>query len=304
MSCPSTEPSRPAAPRSLGPRTQGCGALRLATALTAGALLSAVSIQGPGCSASQDRRTTGAAAGESQPPSTAAGGTGVLPRDGDSPDATLQPESGEVAARAQVDALLLAHRVRPGETLEVRLLGTIGPDGSWALDSIEVRQEPGRVVIEPRIRRVAGDFFIQMVIPLDHTVSLELQPGDHRIEVLARQGVLVDTVTVTPDARRAPPTLEFGEVRPWGAGAETLEAVEFRAAVDDGWIDRLQIREVSGGRETGWRPPDQIQRVGAALEGSMTVRRPSGDPERRFEARAIDGQGASSQVAEIVLPSR
>jgi hypothetical protein len=218
--------------------------------------------------------------------------------------APARADKSGVDSLASVERLLLAHHVRPDEPLAVRLLGTVGPNGSWALDAVEVQRTPGRIVLVPRVRRVPGDFFIQMVIPLDHTVSLDLPAGRHRVEVRCREGTLGDSVSVALQASRAQPQVRFERGEPVETGTEIVVPVRLRAEVADGFVDRVEIRSVSGRMESPWQAPEAVERDGPALAGSQSIRRPSGDPERRVEARAIDGQGQVSATATLVLPAR
>ena len=280
---------------------------RAASALAAGCLLAGFWVAGSGCARSGDQPPASGSDRGSQA-AVRTPGTGSAVPGSDRADAgSPEVEPPVTSERAQVEHVLLAHRVRSGEPLAVRLLGTIGPDGSWALDSVLVRQEPGRVVIEPRVRRVPGDFFIQMVIPLDHTVAVELPAGEYKIEVREQERTLDDTILVGADVQRAAPAVRLapatGEplAAPGGIGVYTRS---FRAEVEDGWIDRVEVREIVAGRETPWRVPEAVERDGAALQGTITVRQAPGDPERRLEVRAVDGQGAVSQPAEFVLPAR
>lgn len=215
------------------------------------------------------------------------------------------PDDGTL--RATVDLALMAHHVRPGESLAVRLVGTVGPDGSWALDEVAVRREPDRIVLEPRLRRVQGDMFIQMVIPLDHTVKLTLPPGAHRIVVLQHGAALVDTVVVSSETRRTPPVVELppaDAARTVVMPQETVVSLPCTARVADGWIDRIEVRDRARGQEGPWHAPEMVQRVeNGAVRATLTVRRPAGDPARRVEVRAIDGQGDVSAVASVQLPA-
>lgn len=211
--------------------------------------------------------------------------------------------AGERAAPellATVEQLLLAHRVAPEESLAVRLLGTVGPDGSWALDRVEVVRAPGEVRIVPRVRRVPGDFFIQMVMPLDHALDLPpLGAGQHRIVVEHRGGTLADTVVVRGGVRRAAPEVRLEAAPGTAAGTELVVPVQVEARVADGFVDRVQVRDGDG----PWREPEFSRREAGSLYAGFSVRRPAADGARRLAARAVDGQGSAAS-ATLVLPAR
>jgi len=208
--------------------------------------------------------------------------------------------------RAAVDEVLLAHAIRPDESLGVHLNGTVGADGSWALDSVHVALRPdGAVVVEPRVRRVAGDNFIQMVIPLDVTVRVPLRPGMQRVIVQGKDQAIESEVRVAADARRAAPSLRLEGAAPVAVGADAVVNVSVTATVADGFVERIEVREVAGGTASAWRAPDFVERAASATrQGTVSIRRPAGDTARRVEARAVDGQNAVSETAVIELPSR
>jgi hypothetical protein len=203
--------------------------------------------------------------------------------------------------RAAVEQMLAARHVRPDEKLAVRLLGTVGPDGSWALDGVDVQREPGRCVLVPRVKRVPGDFFVQMVVQLDHTVILELPAGKTRVEAQGRDSVLVCNVEVAPDVRRDPPNVRCQPSTTAPAGVDSIVTLQIDAEVADGFVDRVEVREVSAGTTTEWRAADFTQREESGVRASVTIRRPRKDAERRVEARVTDGQGVTATTT-FVLP--
>lgn len=201
---------------------------------------------------------------------------------------------------ATVEQLLLAHRLAPEETLAVRLLGTVGPDGSWALDRVDVVRVPGEVRIVPQVRRVPGDFFIQMVMPLDHALDLPpLAAGRHRIVVEHTGGALADTVVVATGVRRPGPEVHLQAAPGAMAGTELVVPVQVEARAADGFVERVEWRDGDG----PWRAPEFSRRDGAGLQAGFTVRRPAGDEARRLAARVVDGQ-RSAATATLVLPAR
>jgi hypothetical protein len=269
------------------------------------AIVSSAWVLGAGCGGRNEAGSgeSGHGAGEAARQTPATGEEASM-SDGSEGGAT---GSDDASLRASVELALMAHHVRPDESLAVRLMGTVGPDGSWALDKVDVRREGNRIVLDPRVRRVEGDMFIQMVIPLDHTMKLALGAGTHRIQVLRRGAALVDTVVVSPDAQRALPVVELGPLPTlfeMGPGRVGIVPVPFDVRVTDGWIDRVEWREVAAGRPGPWRAPEVVERpLPWEARGTLTVRRPAGDPVRRVEVRAFDGQGDVSHVTTIELPA-
>jgi hypothetical protein len=154
---------------------------------------------------------------------------------------------------------------------------------------------------------VPRDYFLQRVIPLDHTVSVELEAGEYALEVRDRERTVTDSVRVSADAPRAAPVVQLEPAAggpATGPDAARVYTRGFRAEVADGWIERVELREIAGGQTTPWRAPEAVQRDGAALQGTISVRQAPGDPARRIEIRAVDGQGAVSPPVEIALPAR
>jgi hypothetical protein len=205
---------------------------------------------------------------------------------------------------AAVEAVDVVAAVTPAETLRVRLRGVVGADGSWAADGVGVRRAGDRVVLEPRVKRVPGSYFIQMVIPLDVTVPLVLGVGRWTLEVRGKgTAAWTRQVEVVSGARRAPPVvrLEPGPAAAVDGGA--MLPVRVRAESDGGWVARLEVRGF-GAEPQVWRDPGTALPEGAALVADVGVLRPPGDGARRIEARAVDGQGTSSEIAVLELPAR
>lgn len=213
------------------------------------------------------------------------------------PDRPQDPARGELVA--EVDQLLMAHRVAPGESLAVRLLGSIGPDGSYVLESLDVETRPGHVVIHPRVRRQPGDAFISMVLPLDRTVKLRLATGRHIVEV----GGLQEVVEVAAGALRPPPEVRIESRPPVATGVELVVPVEIEARAGDGFVDRIEVRERTAAGESSWRDAESTQRQDEVLRAWITIRRPAGDSVRTLEVRAVDGQGDVAG-SRLVLEAR
>jgi hypothetical protein len=214
------------------------------------------------------------------------------------------PKPVAVDELAVVERIHCAHAIAPDETLAVRLSGSIGPDGSWALDRVAVERTQDGVVLIPRVRRVAGDMFIQMVIPLDHIERLALSPGTHRVRGRGRGGELEEVVRVEPGVVRAPPEVTLRTAPAVQQGEQEWISVTTTARCEDGFIARVEMRQVGAG-DGPWTAPESMQAEGDSVMAWFTVRRPPGDARRRIEVRAVDGQGeATSPPAALVLPAR
>jgi len=142
-------------------------------------------------------------------------------------------------------------------------------------------------------------------VPLEHTLHLHLPRGQSVLEVRGRERTLVERIEVEPGTRRPPPetSLQAGAATP--ADAELIVPITIVARAGDGFVQRIEVRETAGARAGAWHAPESVQREAAALHAWISVRRPAGDPERRIEARAVDGQGAVDPTpAVLVLPKR
>jgi len=201
---------------------------------------------------------------------------------------TLSPE---------VDALLMAHVITPEESLSVRLLGTVGPSGAYSLKDVPVSISGDQVFIMPNVRQAKEGNFIQMVIPLDHTLKLALPLGTWNVQVLAKQGTLAETVVVQADAQRSPPStrIELGD-----AAASEQISVRLRGECADGYVNRIEIRTIESGKAGAWQAAQEVSRQGGAIECMATL--PRSTAEMILEARSIDGQGvADASPARLTL---
>jgi hypothetical protein len=240
-----------------------------------------------------------------------AGGCGPSAKPGNG-DGTAGKPTREAAMRdvpapdslASVEQVLAARTIRPDETLAVHLRGIIGSDGSWALDRIDVRAMPGGALVIPRVRRVPGDMFIQMVIPLDTTVRVALPAGTQRVTVLGREGEIPVDVEVTTAARRTVPMVRIDAASAVEVGGDAIVPLHVEASVADGWVERVELREVTAGESGAWQAPEMVEPTPTGLRASFSVRRPAGDPARHVEVRAIDGQGVTSEPSRVDLPPR
>ncbi len=219
----------------------------------------------------------------------------------------VAPERQDVALTelADIERVLCAHQIAPSESLAVRLVGTIGPNGSWALDRVDVERSADGVLITPHVRRVAGDNFIQMVMPLDRVERVMLPAGTHRVRVRGRERTLEEVVRVEPGVLRAAPEVTLRSAPAVQQGDLEIVNVNVIAHVADGFVARVEVREVVGAGAGAWQPPSYVQTDGDSTVAVVTVRRPAGDRERRIDVMAIDGQGGSSKPpASLLLPAR
>ena len=201
------------------------------------------------------------------------------------------PASGDATVlRAEVQEVLCARHIAPSESLRVRVLGVIGPNGAYSLEAMRVNQQAGRVVVDPRVRRAEGGMYIQMLIPLDSTLALVLPPGTHVLEVLGTSPSFTAEVQVTAAADRAAP--ETSSEPAAASGGQ----VWLQGTTAEGWVEAIEWRvEGAGGP---WQRAEEIERRGAGLR--CVARAPAGT---RIEARAVDGQGvADPSPATLRLP--
>lgn len=205
---------------------------------------------------------------------------------------------------ATIESVEAARQVAADETLRVRLRGVVGPDGSWAADTVLVRHDGQHIVIEPRVRRVPGEMFIQMVIPLDVVVAVPLAAGTWMLEARGRGGVQrIDNIEVGAGLERVPPVVELEAATAQVVDGGAMLPIRVRAKPSDGWIARIEVRGF-GSDPQQWRDPGPALPEGSSLVADFGVLRPPGDAPRRIEARAVDGQGGTSAVATLELPAR
>jgi hypothetical protein len=203
---------------------------------------------------------------------------------------------------ADLDAAFFCHAISPEESLAVRLLGTVGPDGSWSLDEVRVEPSDAGVVVLPVVRHTQADLAIQMIIPLDLVLRLHLDPGVQTIEVRGRNRTQVDSVLVVMDVGRPPPETRL-ELEAGLAPGRIL--VRFEGVTGDGFVNALEFREVGGRGTAEWLPFEGAERRGASLVGSLQLELPPPGESRQVEARAIDGQGVADPTpATVELPTR
>ncbi len=212
--------------------------------------------------------------------------------------------NGKVSAAravAQVDAVLHAHVLAPSESLAVRLLGTVGPDGNWSLQELRVERTDTGVRITPVVQQGSARQVIQMVLSLDRVVWVHLPEGTHTVEVKGRDSTFTDRVQVAPGLTRPPPETRMA-YQVVTAGVRALDFITFDALPGDGFIEAIEIRETRAGGPGAWRRLEDCQREGANLSGRLQVQ--ENDDLHTIESRAVDGQGdRDPQPALINLSS-
>lgn len=233
---------------------------------------------------------TGACGGARQVPPAQAEGTKMNPHD-----------SVEVGV-AQVDAVLLARVLAPGESLVVRLLGLVGPDGSWSLAKVNVEPFDGGVRLTPVVHHRPGGNVIQMLIPLDEEVSVSLGNGVQKVEVRGRDSTFVESVRVGPGAKRLPPDTRLG-YQVVSSGLRSQDFVVFETLPGDGFVESIEYREIRPDGPGPWQALQGCEREGARLRGRLFVN-PESDMVA-IEARAISGQGdVDPEPASLNLPKK
>lgn len=226
--------------------------------------------------------------------------------------AACNGHSGEVGAkgsgvsqlRAVVNEILSASQVAPGESLRVRLSGTVGPNGAYSLGEVRVTRERQRIVIEPLVNRQEDGNFIQMLIPLEHTLALALPAGRYTLEVRGEGTARTKDVVVGASAKRAAPETRAELMRNDGGRVVSLVGDS-----PDGFVERVEFRLLAGTAEGGgaadreadanatWSPATVVERSGGTLRCLVQVPAAAG---QRLEARAVDGQGVVDPSPALV----
>lgn len=201
---------------------------------------------------------------------------------------------------AQVDAVLHARVLSASESLAVRLLGMVGPDGSWSLAEVAVDTIPGGVRLTPIVQHRPGGNVIQMLIPLDEEVRVPLQSGVQRVVVRGRDSTFTETVRVGPGAGRVPPDTHLG-YQVVTSGIHSHQFVVFESFPGDGFVAAIEYREFRAAGPGPWQRLEGCQREGARLSGRMPVSMES--DVLKIEARAVSGQGdRDPEPASMNLP--
>jgi hypothetical protein len=220
------------------------------------------------------------------------------------PGATAAAAAASAAAQpADVHAVLHARSLAPEESLAVRLLGTVGPDGSWSLRPVGVQRDAGGVRLAPQVQHGTAANVIQMVMPLDERLWLRFEPGVHRLEVVGRDSTFRSEVRVAAGLERPPPETHAAyEVVSFASGARDF--IAFTAWSDDGFADAIEVREHRAAGAAPWYRLQGCAREGTKLVGRIQV--PGKTDILALEGRAVDGQGAldPSPAYIRVRPSR
>jgi hypothetical protein len=111
-----------------------------------------------------------------------AGGSGCAALSGANP-----PDEADDPRVATVDSVEVPARIAPTDTLAVRLRGTVGPNGCYALDRLRADRTDGRLTLTPLVQYRGGPnaMCTMQVVPLDET---------HRAAPPFDEGVLTVTV--------------------------------------------------------------------------------------------------------------
>lgn len=111
------------------------------------------------------------------------------------------PDPGDEGI-ATVDSLVAPQRIAPTDTLTVRLMGQVGPNGCYSLAGIDASRDADGVRLVPRVRHERGGMCTMAIVPLDatHRVDPPFEPGSFTIEIpQANQPTVTATVTVAAD---------------------------------------------------------------------------------------------------------
>lgn len=102
-------------------------------------------------------------------------GTGMLLTSGAGCSLVSSAESdrdrAEEAGIAEVDSIHVSPQTGSTDTLSVRLLGTVGPNGCYSFDRFDVERTPDRLTITPIVQRITADDIActMALVPLDET---------------------------------------------------------------------------------------------------------------------------------------
>lgn len=218
--------------------------------------------------------------------------TGCAPPAGSTQAGTSKAAPSTAAPKsellADVDLVLHARAISPGESLAVRLLGTIGPDGNWSLAGIDVEHDATGLCIVPRVRRGNARQVIQMLIPLDEKIWVRLPAGSQRLEVRGSDSTFVESVAVSTGSTPRPPETHMA-YRSMTSMTHARDLLSIDTSPGDGFIDAIEVRETRAGVTSEWRILDGCIREGAELVGEIPL--PEGHDLQKVEARAVDGQG-------------
>ena len=74
---------------------------------------------------------------------------------------------------ASVDSIDAPSQIAPSDTLRVRLVGTVGPDGCHSFERFDVERSSGRLTLMPIVKRTTGEGIActQAIVPLNRTYT-------------------------------------------------------------------------------------------------------------------------------------
>jgi hypothetical protein len=72
---------------------------------------------------------------------------------------------------AEVDSLIAPSQIAPSDTLSMRLLGTVGPNGCYSFDRFDVERSTDRLTVTPVVEHGTSEEILcsMAVVPLDET---------------------------------------------------------------------------------------------------------------------------------------
>ncbi|MFB6249640.1 MAG: hypothetical protein ABEL97_13830 [Salinibacter sp.] len=105
---------------------------------------------------------------------------------------------------ATVDSLHAPARVAPSDTLNLRLTGTVGPNGCYSFDGFDVERSTDRLRITSVVTHRTGEGLVctQAIVPLDETYAAAPPFAEGTLTVVVPQPDRPDvtaTVEVTAD---------------------------------------------------------------------------------------------------------
>jgi hypothetical protein len=113
---------------------------------------------------------------------------------------------GATGPLAEVDRVEAPDRIASADTLAVRLVGTVGPNGCYALDRVAVARVGARIRLTPLIdpSRRADAMCTMAIVPLDETVRLAppFEPGPLTILVPQSAGAAVRATVDVIDSNK------------------------------------------------------------------------------------------------------
>ncbi len=99
------------------------------------------------------------------------------------------PSADPSSLLAEVERMEVPDRVASSDTLTVRLVGTVGPNGCYSLDRLDVERGVEQIQIRPLVDRVhRRDAMCTMaIVPLDETLRLSPPFSADTLSILVPQ---------------------------------------------------------------------------------------------------------------------